>query len=428
MRVSKHLTGKVIYLVHFAGLLLVASQHPADAATTYEPYLFETIAGNPTNGTFQNGTNLNAHFPDPIGIALDSVGNLYVGDYNANRVRKVTHSGTNWITTTIAGSGALGSADGTNFSATFGSVNGITIDTNGTLYVADSGQVRKIENIGTNWVVTTIASGVGAEYGLALDSHGRFVFCDGGSVIYMLSKSGTNWVRTAIAGTPGLSGNVDGTNSAARFSQPDRVVVDSADNLYVSDFGNHEIRKLTQIDTNWVVTTIAGRKAISFQDGPATNSLLGYPEGLAVDAAHNVYFGDTYNSAIRKITPDGIVTTLGGKRAAGYNDGIGPQALIPDTLGIAVENSGTLYIAEGLSSHMIKRARRACAIITNSTPLQPSGFILSATVAPGIHYRLQASSNLIDWIDLTNFVPSDSTFQYQESTSVPTRLYRLSSP
>jgi streptogramin lyase len=135
---------------------------------------------------------------------VDSDGNVYVADAQDNTIRKLTPAGTNWVTSTIAGlSGSPGHADGTNSAARFNFPNGIPVDNAGNVYVADS------QN----------------------------------NIIRKLTPAGTNWVTSTIAGLAGHSGSADGTNSDARFSQPDGLRVDSAGNIYVAEFVNNTIRK-----------------------------------------------------------------------------------------------------------------------------------------------------------------------------------------
>jgi hypothetical protein len=171
-----------------------------------------------------DGTNGAARFSDmEKGIALDVAGNLYVGDMLNNMIRRITPAvsagKTNWVVTTIAGKpGFAPSADGPGLEARFSKPCGVAVDSAGVVYVADSGNhtIRKVTPVGTNWWVTT------------------------------------------IAGEAGDTGSADGTNGAARFNNPLGVAVDSAGIVYVADSGNHTIRKVTPLGTNWVVTTLAG--------------------------------------------------------------------------------------------------------------------------------------------------------------------------
>jgi secreted PhoX family phosphatase len=224
-----------------------------------------TLAGKAGYAGSVDGTNSAARFYKPYGVAVDSAGNVYVGDSFNHTIREVTPVGTNWVVTTLAGkAGYAGSVDGTNNAARFNYPAGLAVDTNGNLYVADvlNDTIRKVTPVGTNWVVTT------------------------------------------LAGLAGVTGSADGTNSAARFNALLALTVDSAGNLYVADQANHTIRKVTPVGTNWVVTTLAGLGGTSGSaDGTGSEARFYYPDGVAVDSAGNLYVGDNDNNTVRKGFP-----------------------------------------------------------------------------------------------------------------------------
>ena len=279
-----------------------------------------TIAG--TAGTFgsADGTNGDAQFSGPANLAMDTNGNLYVADGGNNTIRKITPVGTNWVVSTIAGNAGSGggSADGTNGNAQFNVPSGIAVDAGGNLYVADTGNetIRKIMPAGTNWVVTTIAGKAGS-YGSAngTNSTARFngpssIAVDAGGNLYVadtydhtirkLAPAGTNWVVSTIAGTPGSHGSNDGTNGSAQFFYPYGLTVDGASNLYVADTYNSTIRKVAPVGTNWVVSTLGGVAGTSDSaDGTGAGALFNTPYAIAADGAGNLYVADTGNSTIR---------------------------------------------------------------------------------------------------------------------------------
>jgi len=274
-----------------------------------------TVAGSRKAGD-ADGTGTTASFHFPEGVALDSAGNVYVADYGNNQIRKITPAG---VVTTLAGSGEQGDADGAGKAASFNAPESVTVDSAGNVYVADYGNngIRKITQAG---VVTTLA-GLGAPgdtdgagraasfngpEGVAADSAGNVYVADyGNNEVRRITPAG---VVTTIAGS-GKEGNADGTGKAASFNGPEGVAVDSAGNVYVADYGNNEIRKITPAG---VVTTLAGSGAEGNADGTGRAASFDNPEGVAVDSAGNVYVGDEFNNAIRKITPAGVVTTLAG--------------------------------------------------------------------------------------------------------------------
>ena len=154
---------------------------------------------------------------------------------------------------------------------------------------------------------------------------------------------------TTIAGQAQNYGTNDGTGGAARFFQPWAISVDGATNLYVADTYNNTIRKMIQVGTNWVVSTLAGSPGVSGPaDGTGTGAHFYYPYGLAADSASNVYVADTYNQTVREITPDGVVRTLAGQPGSyGHTDGTGTAAVLFYPYAIAVDTGGNLFVADG---------------------------------------------------------------------------------
>ncbi|HEY5043090.1 MAG TPA: NHL repeat-containing protein [Verrucomicrobiae bacterium] len=365
-KTSQLLAGLVL-----GGLLAAA---PAPAQSDYAtPYTFVTLAGLAGNYGGNDGTNSDARFYYPEGTVVDTNGNVYVVDYSENTVRKLTPVGTNWVVTTIAGTtgSSGGSADGTNGAAQFSEPTSIAMDGAGNLYVTDSGNntIRKLAPAGTNWVSTTIAglangssgsadgTNQDAQFtrptGIAADAGGNLYVADtDNQTIRKLTSSGTNWVVTTIAGTLQTTGSADGTNDDALFFEPSGLAVDGAGNLYVADTFNNAIRKLTPAGTNWVVTTIAGSPpSYGGTDGTNQAALFNFPYDLAADQAGNLFVADTFNNTIRKITPSGtnwVTTTLAGAAdgSSGSTDGTGAGALFSNPDGIAVDGAGRLFVGD----------------------------------------------------------------------------------
>ena len=262
---------------------------------------------------------------------------------------------------TLAGSGTTGSDNGTGTAASFGVMGGVAVDSSGNVYVADTSNfsIRKITPAG---VVTTFAgsgtsgsadgTGTAASFaipvGIASDSSGNVYVADAGNnLIRKITPAG---VVTTFAGGGGSgvdgSGADDGTGPAASFNTPYSIAVDSSGNLYVADMMNNLIRKITP---NGIVTTLAG----SFPS----------PGAVAVDSSGNVYATDLTNELIKKITPAGIITTLAGSGSTGATNGTGTAASFNMPTSIAVDSSGNVYVAD-MMNDLIRKITPAGVVTT----------------------------------------------------------------
>jgi streptogramin lyase len=284
-------------------------------------WIVRTLAGAILPHGFADGTNGAAQFNDPQGVAVDGAGNLYVADTLNNAIRRVTPVGTNWVVATIAGPvpqflPPSGSADGTNNNARFYHPSGIAADALTNLYVGDSlnNLIRKISPAGTNWVVSTLAGSTNSgtangsnsvarfntPSGIAVDNSGALYVADlANNAIRKLTQSGTNWAVTTLAGTNGPSGTNDGLSIAARFNLPQCVAVDAAQNLYVTDSANFTIRKITP---GGVVSTLAGLPAVVSvpANGTGDAARFAQPYGMGVDPSGELFVTDYLGYAVRQ--------------------------------------------------------------------------------------------------------------------------------
>jgi streptogramin lyase len=341
-----------------------------------------TIAGSAHGLLSVDGTGSAARFNQPIGLAVDNVGNLYVGDSANFTIRMINPLA---VVSTIAGlPGSYGFADGAGTDALFTIPEGVAADTNGNVYVADLGNnaIRKVTPAG---VVTTLAGTGLFPSGVALDSAGNLYVANYFN-IQKVTPIGTNWIVTMVAGQFNTLGSSDGTNSDAQFAYPGGVAVDSAGNLYVADTGNNAIRKVTPDGTNWVVTTLAGLAGSSAgsADGVGSAARFSFPSGVAVDSAGNVYVADTHNDTIRKVTPTGVVTTLAGLAgSAGSADGAGSAAHFFFPQGISVDSAGNVYVADS-GNNTIRKGVFTQYGTTNpvSFPQPANNAILVVTLSP----------------------------------------------
>jgi streptogramin lyase len=253
---------------------------------------------------------------------------------------------------TVAGSGNNAFADGQGTSASFSFPYGVAVDPNGNAYVGDSTNYR-IRKITASGNVTTLAGsswafadgqGTAAKfktpYGVAVDKNANVYVADFGNC--RIRKITPNGNVTTLAGS-GVAGNADGQGTAASFSYPIGVAVDTNGNVYVADYGNHRIRKITASGN---VTTLAGSGTAGYANGQGTAASFNAPTGIAVDTNGNVYVGDQSNNRIRKITPSGNVSTLAGSGNYAFADGQGAVASFSSPAGVAVDASGNLYVAD----------------------------------------------------------------------------------
>ncbi|EEF58204.1 NHL repeat containing protein [Pedosphaera parvula] len=436
-----------------AGLLL------SGWGTTVKAQLFTfttPTTGATGAGNSKDGTNTAAHFYSPQSVACDASGNVYVADYNGRVIRKVEVIGKDWVVTTIAGTNqAYGTKDGTNAEARFTGPTGLAVDASGNVFVAEgyANTIRKLSPIGTNWIVTTIAGLAGSSgsadgtnsdarfylpYGnMACDTNGNLFVTDGYDTIRQLRPDGTNWVVTTIAGAAGIHGFKDGTNNDALFYSPIGLALDSAGNMYVADTGNNAIRKLTLEGTNWVVTTIAGstNQQNGSLDGTNNQALFTWPESPAVDSAGNVYVADSYNYTIRKVTvvgTDYVVSTVGGRAGFSYPlDGVSTKAAFVNPVSVALDKNGNLYVAD----HSYNTVRCGWVESMASPTLQISSLPNKAVLkwepwAP--RYVVETNSSLLPgsaWGVLTN-APGILGNQFAVTNSVNGApvFYRLHAP
>lgn len=265
-------------------------------------------------------------------------------------------------TSLIAGNGTPGYANGTGAVAQFNTPIGLTIDNQDNIFVSEYGnnRIRKITPTGA---VTTIAgsgvvgvtdgTGIAAQFnrpwGITMDAQNNLYVADYGN--HTIRKITSSGAVTTIAGVAGASGNTDGIGANAQFSFPAGIISDSQGKLYVTDSSNHRIRMIETSNGN--VTTITGSIAGS-TDGSTSDAQFNRPFGITIDGAGNLFIADTNNRTIRKITPSGTVTTLAGNSGStGDIDGIGDNARFSTIFGIAIDANDNLYVPDN-SNQKIK--------------------------------------------------------------------------
>ncbi len=275
--------------------------------------IIRTIAGSGSSAYSGDGGLATNAGLFATAVAVDSLGNFYIGDQGNNRIRKVDTSG---IITTVAGTNSTGfSGDGgLAVNAKLNTPTSVAVDSWGNLFIADWHNFR-IRKINTNGVITTVA--------------------------------GTN--TAGFAGDGGLAVNAKLSSSSTA------VTVDGFGNLFIADSGNNRIRK---VDTNGIITTIAGTNNAGFSGdgGAATNASLNQPIGVAADAYGDIFISDFLNNRIRMVDASGNITTVAGNGGTGYtgDGGLATNANLFQPRGVGLDSYGNLYIAASASSTIRK--------------------------------------------------------------------------
>jgi sugar lactone lactonase YvrE len=380
-----------------------------------------TLAGSPEISGSADGPAATATFDSPHAVAVDAQGNIYVADTQNYTIRKVSSSGQ---VTTFAGSpGVQGSADGTGSAALFDAPEWIAVDGQGNVYVSEvyNNTIRKITSAG---VVTTLAGtatvngyadGMGGAAmfsepeGLAVDAQGNIYVADSGNnAIRKITSTGI--VTTLAGGTPGfVRGATDGTGSAAQFLDPQGVAVDGQGNVYVADTDDSEIRLVT---ASGVVTTLAGdisqysgEQVIGATDGTGSAALFSEPSGIAIQADGTLFVADTGNNTIRRgvLAPPVPPAIVGQPDGDIVNPGTGVTFSVVATgipgpsfqwqlngVDISGATASTLTIANPQSSdagtYTVTVTNSVGTVTSNPAPL---------TVTPTINYSTAAYASVI---------------------------------
>ena len=364
-----------------------------------------------------------AQFNNPNGGQLDLKGNIYVADTGNHRIRKITPEG---LAITVAGTGIPGYLDGLAREAMFNQPIGVCVDSDGAIYVADTGnnRIRKITSDGN---VSTIAgsglaghkdgSGTSAWFNfpndLAVDSAGILYVSEfNNHSIRKINRNGgvSTWIGN---GTEGYS---DGIGQSAKLNRPGGIFLDEGRNLYIAEWGGQRIRKANK---DGMVNTIAGTGVAGYLDGNANTAKFYNPDGIAVDAIGYVYVADNGNHAIRRISPTGWVETVAGSGTAGYMEGDGAKAQFANPSGIGLDFYGSLYVSDFWNHRLRKIEITRPASIGRQPQSQiactGSNVLLSVTVVgtPPLTYQWQKDGfNLpglhTNTLQLTKIRPKDA--------------------
>ena len=276
-------------------------------------YIISTVAGKGTKGfSGDGGGAVSAELNNPYGVSIDTSGNIYIADTTNCRIRKVDTSG---IISSFAGNGTLGNSgdSGAAVSAQLNFPMGTTLDTAGNVYISDyiNNRIRKVSASG---IISTIAGN----------------------------------------GFQGFAGD-GGSATTAQLFYPIGTAFDASGNMYIADYSNNRIRK---VDTSGIITTFAGTGVYGYSGdgGPAIAAKLYQPSSVALDASGNVYIADQRNDRIRKVDTNGIITTFAGNGTGGYSGdgGSAASARLLQPSGVTVDASGNLYIADQYNNRVRK--------------------------------------------------------------------------
>lgn len=367
------------------------------------------IAGSSSQFRGDGGAANQALLFQPSDIKPDRAGGWFIADAGNHRVRRISASG---VITTVAGTGIAGFSgdDGPAIQARLSNPQSIAADSEGNLYIADTDNHR-IRRVGTNGVITTVAgAGIAGFNGdlrpaleaqlnrpasIAFDSIGWLLISDTGNHrICRLLPSG---VLVSIAGSSAAGYTGDGgPASAARLNLPRGLATDSQDNLYVADSANHCVRRIT---LNGIITTYAGNGRMGFTgDGQkAIEASFTNVLGVAVDATGNLFISDADTLRIRRVSAAGIVITVAGSglRGSSGDGGAALQARLDDPLGLAVDATGAILIADRLNNRirrLLPSAAQSPVEVSPEWKALNAASQLSAPAVPGIMLSLQGTN------------------------------------
>jgi uncharacterized protein (TIGR03437 family) len=345
--------------------------------------IITTVAGGGANGLGDGGPATSAQLNRPFGVAVDASGNIYIADTDNNRIREVSVAG---VISTVVGVG-LGGYSGDGGPATSAQLHGplgLALDGSGNLYIADAANDR-IREVSSTGIITTVAgigyvssgdSGDGGPAtsavlsqpaGVAVDASGNLYVAEFSNRVRKVSAAGTIMTiagngYNSYSASGGYSGD-GGPASSAQLNEPWGAVADASGNLYIADYGNNRVRK---VSTAGMITTVAGTDSLGYlagaysgDGGPAISAQLSGPSGLALDASGNLYVADRSNYRVRKISTSGIISTVAGDGPSGSPGALGDggpatSASLNQPSGVALDSNGNIFIADSSNARVRK--------------------------------------------------------------------------
>jgi sugar lactone lactonase YvrE len=387
--------------------------------------IITTVAGTGSPGFSGDGAPAaTASLNNPVALAFDGTGNLYVADQYNQRIRKIGASTA--VITTVAGNGtaAFAGDGGPAQAASLWNPYGITFDSADNLYIVDqgSGRVRKVFK--ATGAITTALGGGSADfvegdlanagrlaggYGIALDLTGNVYVVDSNSHRVLKLNTASGIVTKVLGGTFGFSGD-GGPAINASIEYARGITFDAAGNIYVADTLNGRVRKVSAASD--IVTTFAGTGSRFAGDGgPARSANLALPSGVALDGVGNMYIADTNNNRIRRVNlASGVISTVAGNGIFGFSGdgGLATSASLAQPTAIAVDKNGNLFITDQ-DNYRIRKIVLATGIITSVAG--NGGFGFSADNIPALAASLWAPTGLA--IDSTGDVYFAESFGHR---------------
>lgn len=366
----------------------------------FDGFSVSTLAGS-TAG-FADGSAVDAKFDQPSGLATDADGNTYVADTQNHRIRKVAPDGT---TSTFAGTGTAGHADGAGVGAQFDHPTGLAINGSGVLFVTDSGnhciraitpagEVSTYSGLGTPGFTDGIATAArfSSPAGLAIDSFGILYVAD--SANHRIRKVDLDGSVSTLAGT-GTAGSANGAGNVAEFSAPTGIARDTAGFVYVTEAASHAVRRIAADGTT---TLFAGSSATSgYADAAGAAARFSSPAGLAVGVSGLIYVADKGNHRIRSISAAGLVKTVAGSGTDGLQDGLGDVARFSSPSSLTTTAGGGLVVGESGSSALrgiapLQVLIEAVAGLTGTSDVPVSLAVTGLPVSAPYYFRAIATN------------------------------------
>ena len=379
--------------------------------------IITTVAGNGTEGFSGDGGPATSASLSVLGVAKDASGNLFIADLENLRIRKVSPDG---IITTVAGNGAQGfSGDGgPAAAASLSDPERVAVDASGNLFIADSQNNNRIRKVSPNGIITTVAGNGRNDFcgdgglataaclnqpgGIAVDASGNLFIADSyNGRVRKVSPSG--FITTVAGGGMPSDDLGDGGPATSASLSPADVAVDAFGNVFIADYITSRIRK---VSPNGIITTVAGNGDYGFSGdgGPAASASLYFPTGVAVDASGNLFIADIYNSRIRKVSPNGVITTVAGNGDYGFSgdSGQATAASMFEPSSVAVDSLGNLLIADSENNRVREVSGPCPASVNLSFSGQYLQYMVASFTAPSSS-NPNSSTPLLDYANSCGF-------------------------